>query len=305
MQLTALVLLAGAMGATAHPSHGHAHRDFHDKRDGTHYKAIHKTITKTITPPAATPTSTPAAVPTSSVPVAAAPTSAANSAPSSSSGSGSGSYVAFCGGASKREYVEVKRASDAQIAYTGNTGAPGNWGCNIMTVSSSVAHLYDYTSTYTNVASEPYQVNCFNKISADGGINGFDGGKAVSFTLAPGESQTIAIEANSQGACAFGPGSVPTDPYGAWAGAWVEFDCGNTSNNNWSGADCSSLVAQAAGLSVPGCQVCVAGGSTCSSILPGGQATNAYVKGMEAVDGTGINQPPGAFALNVKVGYSG
>jgi len=292
------------MGAAAHPGHGHVHRDFHDKRDGVHFKAIHKTIVTTITPAAPTSTSTPAAVPTtSSAPVAAAPTSVASSTASSSSSSGTGSYVAFCGGASKREYVEVKRATDAQIAYQGNTGAPGQYGCNIMTVSSSVAHLYDYTSTYTNVASEPYQVECFNKIGATGAINGFDGAAPVSFTLAPGETQVVAIEANSQGACAFGPGSVDKDPYGAWAGVWVEFDVSNTSNNDWSGADCSALVAQAAGLSVPGCQVC--SGSTCSSILPGGQATNAYVKGMEAVDGTGINQPPGAFTLAIKVGYSG
>ncbi len=102
----------------------------------------------------------------------------------------------------------------------------------------------------------------------------------------------------------FAPHSVPKDPNGVFAGVWVEFDFASGANNNWSGADCSSLVAQAANMDVPGCQVCNTAG-TCSAVLPGGVGINGYVKGMEAVDGTGINQVPGPFTLNVKVGYSG
>ncbi|KAH8901028.1 hypothetical protein GQ53DRAFT_707278 [Thozetella sp. PMI_491] len=286
MHLTSLVLLAGALGATAHPSHhAHLHREVHEKRDNVHYKAIHKVFTKTVTPTPAT-TTTPVA----------APSSSSAAATGSSSGSGSTTYVEFCKGKSKR-------ATAAEIAYTGNTGTSGDWGCNLMTVDSSIAHLYDYATTYTNVASESYEVCCFNKIGADGGINGFYS-CALTFNLAPGASQVVVAEANSQGACAFAPGSIPKDPTGANAGSWVEFDFANAGNNNWSGADCSSLVAQAAGLSVPGCQVCSSSG-TCSAILPGGQGINGYVKGMEAVDGEGINQVPGPFTMNVKVGYSG
>lgn len=301
MQLTtSLVLLAGALGVAAHPSpHAHLHRDVHQKRENVHYKAIHKPLTKTT----AAPTTTTAA------PVATSATSSSAAAAATSSSAGSTTYVPFCKGISAKRDLEEReldeRATLAQIAYTGNTGRTGMWGCNMMEISKSIQSQYQYTTTYTNVASEAYQVICFNKIGATGLINGFDGGNAVNFMLQPGESRVVAFEGNTQGSCAFNPGTVPTDPYGAWAGVWVEFDFGNTSNNEWSGADCSSLVAQAAGMSVPGCQVCVDGGGTCSAVLPGGVGINGYVKGMEAVDGTGINHPAGNLAMTVKVGYSG
>ena len=290
MQLTNFALLAAALGASAHPSgHNHLHRSIHEaaKRDQTFVKAEHKVVTQTTVVPAAP-------APTSYAPPA--PTSSSAPASSSpSSGGGGGGYKPFCSG-------DKKRATNAQIAYTGNTG-DGQWGCNIMLIDEDVADQYTYTSVYTNAAEEEHQVVCFNKIGPTGLINGFFGFSAVKFNLGPGEKQTVAFDKNTQGACAFSPKELAKTPVGQWAGSWVEFDFDNASNNGWSGADCSSLVAQAAGMTVPGCQVCH--DDTCSTIRPGGHADNAYVKGMEAADGVGLNLPSGKVQLQVKVGFSG
>ncbi len=297
MHIANLVLLAGALGAAAHPNH--AHRNAHEKRDNLFYKAVHKPVVK----PAPTTTSVP--------PPPAATTSAASpppaAPPSNSLAMGNGIFIPFCGGASKRDFPVpegvVKRTTAQEIAYAGNTGTSGNWGCNMMTVASNAASLYNYTIKFSNVASGPYQVECFNKIGPDGGIDGF-WYSATSFSISPGATQYVAFESNTQGACAFAPGSVPKTPSGEWSGTWVEFDFDNASNNGWSGADCSSLVAQANSQTVYGCQVCNSA-NTCSSILPGGAGTNAYTAGLEDASGIGINQVPGSFSLNVAVGFSG
>jgi hypothetical protein len=172
-----------------------------------------------------------------------------------------------------------------------------------MTVDNSLSSQYQYTAVFTNGGADTYQVTCFNKIGPMGLINGFFGFSATTFNLAVGQSQTVAFDSNSQGACAFHPGGLPKTVYGEWAGTWVEFDFGNESNNGWSGADCSSLVAQNAGLDVPGCKVCSSG--TCSTIYPGGNGVNAYTAGMEALDGIGLNLGPGKASLQVTVGFSG
>lgn len=276
MQLTNLVVLAAALGATAHPS-GHAR--FHEKRAPAFYKAVHSQL-----PPPATTAAAPAP--------AATPAQAAPAAVSASSAQ----YKPFCAGLTR------KRASAADIASKGNVGVDGHWGCNIMTIDSSIAHLYDYTQVFTNTASEEYEVVCFNKIGPTGAIDGF-WHSALTFRLAPHASQTVAFDKNSQGGCAFGPNSVPKTSVGQFAGSWVEFDFGSDRNGGWSGADCSSLVAASAGLSIPGCQVCA--GQTCSTIFPGGQGNNAFTAGTEALDGLGLNLPAGPVSLNVKVGYSG
>ncbi|KAK1763118.1 hypothetical protein QBC33DRAFT_249818 [Phialemonium atrogriseum] len=297
MQLTNLVWLAAALGVAAHPSgHAHQHRSFHaanDKRGLAFYKAEHRHPVK-VAAPASTTAPPPVSTPSHSSSYAAAASSLSDASVSDSSAS---AYKPFCNG------LTSKRATAAEIAYTGNTGVAGQWGCNIMLVDQSVADKYKYTSVYTNRGSQSHQVTCFNKIGPEGLINGFFGFSAVTFNLAPGEQQVVAFDSNTQGACAFHAGSLPKTNYGEWAGSWVEFDFENTSNGGWSGADCSSLVAQAAGLDVPGCQVCSSG--TCSTIYPGGRADNAYIKGMEADDGVGLNIAPGTARLSVTVGFSG
>lgn len=302
MQLTNLLWLGAALGAAAHPSgHAHNHRAFHDakgKRDIAFYKAEHK---QTIAPAPTTSSPPPAKTSVYSSKYAAAASDAGSDlkvskGDASSASKGTSVFKPFCNGKTS------KRATAAEIAYTGNTGAAGDWGCNMMLVDESVADEYTYTSVYKNYGSVDHQVTCFNKIGPEGLINGFFGFSAVDFTLAPGEEQIVAFDKNTQGACAFAPHSIPKTGHGSWAGVWVEFDFENSSNGGWSGADCSSLVAQAADMDVPGCQVCHSG--TCSTIFPGGTADNGYIKGMEAEDGVGLNIAPGKARLAVKVGFT-
>lgn len=288
MQLTNVLVLAGALGAVAHPSgHSHLHRSVHEKREPAFYKAVHSKL--------APPTAVTTTVPIAKAPAAATVASATPAAVTTAASTSSAAFVPFCGGA------KSKRATLADIASTGNVGVAGNWGCNIMAVDHSIASKYDYTSVYTNVADVPYQVACGNKIGPTGLIDGF-WHSALTFTLAPGEAKTVAIDANSQGFCAFAPNSVPKTSFGEWAGTWVEFDLGSDRNSGWSGADCSSLVSASQNLDVPGCQVCYSG--TCSTIYPGGEGDNAFIAGTADKDGLGLNIPAGPVQLQVKVGYS-
>lgn len=285
MQLTSAILVAAAaLGVTAHPSgHLHLHRSAHEKREPAFYKAIHTKIP--------TPTVTAAAPPP------AGPTAQGAAAGIPPAGSKAKAYKAFCAGAN------AKRASQEDIAAKGNIGVAGNWGCNMMTIDASIADKYDYTAVYTNVGDAPIAVVCFNKIGPDGAsINGFFY-SGLTFTLAPHTTQVLAFDDNTQGGCAHAPHSVPQTSYGEHAGVWVEFDFGSTRNGGWSGADCSSLVAESEGLPVPGCEVCHEG--TCSTIYPGGAGKNAFIKGTAEMDGLGINAPAGPVKLEVKVGFTG
>ncbi len=297
MQLVHFLMLAGVLGAAAHPSgHAHLHRSAHAKRAGdqVHVKNVHsKTIPK--------PTSSAAPSPTSS----AAP--AATTLSEGTQSSQSNAFIAFCGGTST-PISKAKRVTYDQIMYTGNTGTNNGctWNSNLMQVPNNIADQYQYVQKYTNVASTAYQVVCANKMGADGQLTGMfkvAGQQQLIFTLQPGETKTVVADSNTQGVCAFAPNAVPTTTHGQYAGVWAEFDFGNTSNQGWSGADCSSLVAQAYSMDVPGCRMSHAGVD--STILPGGQGTNAYTKGMEALDGIGLNIVAGTTVIEVKVGFSG
>ncbi|KAJ4323112.1 hypothetical protein N0V84_004512 [Fusarium piperis] len=289
---SSVVILAAALGVSAHPS-GHAHQRAHGRRD---FVVANKpvTVTEYVNQPAPTVPAQVNAyeVPTSSKEAAAPATSAAKS------GSDSGAvYKDFCGG------KKSKRATVEQIAYKGNTGTSDDYGCNIMAVDDSVADKYKYTATFKNAGSKAQECVCFNKIGPDGGINGFwKGNQAVTFDLPGKGSQVIAFDENSQGGCACGVGSVPTTPIGQFASTWLEFDFGNDSNKKWSGADASCLVSAAENLDIPGMQVC--GHGTCSTIYPGGTGENAYLGGMEDLDGIGLNLPAGKARLTVTIAYS-
>ena len=305
MQLPTFVLLAGVLGAAAHPSghaHGHLHRSahVHGKREGPVFvKNVHNIpIPKTTVQPTPTPSPTKAAA------ASATPKVESSASSASSESSDSTAFVAFCGGTSSKS----KRVTTAQVMYTGNTGTSNGckWNSNLMVVSNAIASKYTYVQKYSNVASEPYQVICANKMGADGQLTGMfkvDGQQQLVFTLQPGETKTVVADVNTQGVCAFAPNAVPTTTYGQYAGVWAEFDFSNESNKGWSGADCSSLVAQAYDMDVPGCRM--SHGGINSDILPGGKGTNAYTKGMEALDGIGLNIVPGNTVIEVKVGFSG
>lgn len=293
MQLTHFVLLAGALGAVARPSgyaHSHLHRSVHAQRDAPVFvKNVHnKPLPKVPEKPEPSPIS-----------AAALPPKATEVEESSESEE----YRPFCGSGSKS-----KRVTYEQVMYTGNTGTKDGcpWNSNIMLVPNSIADKYDYVQKYTNVADEPYEVVCANKMGADGQLTGMfktDDQEQLIFKLEPGETKTVVSDSNTQGICAFAPHKVPLTKHGQYAGVWAEFDFENTSNQGWSGADCSSLVAQAYDMDVPGCRM--SEGGVHSTILPGGIGDNAYTKGMEELDGIGLNIMPGPTVIEVKVGFSG
>ncbi|KAK3989960.1 hypothetical protein QBC44DRAFT_76958 [Cladorrhinum sp. PSN332] len=310
MQLTQFLLVAGAIGASAHPSaHGHLHRAVHAKRDGPVFlKPVRPHIPLPTTQAAVEPTPTPVAKPVPE-PKPSAPSikSTPKQPEESKTDSGSGSYIPFCaeGGPSNKK---AKRVTMEQILYTGNLGTENGcpWNSNLMLVPANIHTQYKYVQEYHNVADEPYQVMCSNKMGADGKNTGsfkVAGQNPLIFTLQPGEKKYVAADKNTQGICAFAPNEIPLTSHGQYAGVWAEFDFENTSNNGWSGADCSSLVAQAYDMDVPGCRM--SEGGVDSDILPGGFGTNAYTKGMEALDGIGLNIIPGKTLIEVKTGFSG
>ncbi|CAM1511016.1 Fc.00g085290.m01.CDS01 [Cosmosporella sp. VM-42] len=282
------LLLTAALGVSAHPS-GHAH--LHNVRRD--FVVANKPVTVTeyaTVPAAAAPTSAPAVNAN-----AVAPSSSSSAATPKSSKASSGTYKAFCGG------KKIKRATTDEIAYKGNVGADGNYGCNLMEVDSGVADKYKYTIAFENSQSKAQDCKCWNKIGADGGINGFfNGNEALSFTLPASGKAVVAVDDNSQGGCACGVGGIELTSFGQFASTWLEFDMANESNGGWSGADASCLVAAKYGLSIPAMNVCGAG--VCSTINEGGSGTNAYLAGMEDVDGTGLNLPAGEVRLTVTVG---
>lgn len=315
MQIKSLLIL-GALGAvSAHPS-GHArfHRDLHKNPDRAGGNVISATINgkvvewtqnsspfvmagrpeKHTTTPSPTPTPTP--TPASSEEPAATSTQSASSGGSSdASGDGVSTYTTFsdyCGAASK------KRATLGQIMYTGNTG-DGSYGCNIMKVASeAVAAKYDNTMKFYG-ATKPMSCWVWNKMAADGTLSGMWGTDATTFTLAAGAVQYVAFDSNTQGAAVCFEGSNPIKTsYGALAGSWAEFDFENSSNNGWSGFDCSCIVAEEAGLSIPACEMTGAG--VTSKISAGGAVDNAYDLSLKDADGIG-GQTSGPLKIEFNV----
>ncbi|KAL7795154.1 hypothetical protein V8C37DRAFT_374675 [Trichoderma ceciliae] len=287
------VLLAAALGVSAHPS-GHAHRRAHNSVEARGDFVI---ANKPSDAPSAT--AVPVAIPT---PSQAAPASSAKaSSASGGQGSGPSTYTPFCSGSNG------KRATAAEIAYKGNVGGGGQYGCNVMAVQSNLVDQYQYTMVFEN-AGEDTICYVWNKIGKDGGINGFfNGNEALKFNLAAGGTQVIAVDSNSQIGASCGPSGPPLTPIGQFAGVWAEADFSNLSNGGWSGADVSSIVAAAAGMEIPGMKMCGTGAAsgTCSTIWPGGRGDNAFVGGTEALDGLGLNLAPGKTSIHITVGFQG
>ena len=208
--------------------------------------------------------------------------------------SGARSFIPFCGG--------QKRATAEQIAYKGNVGVPGSYGCNMMNVSAAATDSYSYVIKFVNSEDRAKRCECWNKIGPDGGNNGcFAGNQALSFEVPGASEQHVVFDSNTQGACACSEGAVPLSPFGQFASTWVEFDFENASNGGHSGADASCLVAAAYGLNIPGLKVCDS--TVCSIVNPGGTGTNSYLRGMEHADGVGLNLVPGPVYLTATIDY--
>lgn len=318
-RLTSLLLL-GAIGASAHPS-GHAR--FHNKqRSQNQERAIGDTINAVIDGvavswiqtedygPKATPaivadkpanavadvkvaaaaTPAPSSASPTPTPVSSAAAKATSDSDSTSTGEGISVFTSFtelCSAAKKRATLD-------QIKYAGNTGSSTDYGCNkVLLANSDLANEYNNTAKFFG-ASEDLYCLVWNKIGEDGGINGFFGADATTFTLAAGSEQYVAFDKNSQGGGACFKGTSESDvektTYGAIAGTWAEWDFENESNDGWSGYDASAIVAQAAGLAVTGMEICAenAPDALCSTITSGGSSfTNAYRAVDADADGIG------------------
>lgn len=263
------------------------------------------TFSTAYTSTAATATAT-AAYSTSSTSSASSSTSTSSSSSSSSSASGVTEFTSwedYCSSSSK------KRATSAEILYSGNTGSSSDYGCNIMLLGdSSLASEYNNTVKFYGGSSDMFCL-VWNKMGEDGGVDGFflnEG--ATTFTLAAGSEQYVALDSDSQGggACVQGTSltDVLTTTYGAIGMTWVEWDAENTSNNGWSGADASCIVAQNAGLTINGLEVCFeSGDSTCSSISEdAASVVNAYTAALADADGIGL-QAEGPLKITVNLGF--
>lgn len=327
---SAAVLLTSALGVSAHPS-GHGHKHAHRSLEAREFVMYQKPpppapTTTTAPPPPPKPTSTskaPAPKPTTIKEETPEPSPEAESEPESDSGSSSTSTTsddsaslfenstklkdAGLGVSSVTEFCDGKKAKRAtleQIMYAGNIGTEDNYGCNMMLIGSNVVDDYKYVSRIENLDEDDYECVAYLKVGADGGINGFfTGNEALRFTLPGGTVQHLAADENTQGGVICDKGDIPTTEYGSYASTWAEFDFGNESNDGWSGADASCLIATANGLDVPGLNLC--GHETCSTVFPGGDGINAFLKGMEELDGLGLNIPAGKARLTITYGYTG
>lgn len=195
------------------------------------------------------------------------------------------------------------------ISYVGNVGNP--WGSNIITIDASLADQYKYTIKFVGSSNmgQAYRVVAWNKIGPDGGLNGWYGNSAVSFSLAPGGVQYVAFDEDSQGGFGAAPGgSLPKDQFGGYDCTWGEFDFGSSINSGWSGFDVSMIQAQAAGAHVQGMSICdvTNGSGVCSSITTNaGRVTNAYTQANAGVGGIGGNLFPGKVRLQAVIEYNG
>lgn len=338
-RLTSLLLL-GAMGVSAQP-HGHGHAHLHQKQRDVQpeerdigdvivatmggdvvswtqtedYFAVAATLVvnsgNTATSAAsvsATPTYAATTLATSTATSAAATaTASSSSSSSSSSGSGVDSYTSFsdyC--ATYSSSSSKKRATYAQITQEGNVGDPYN--CNMMLISSEeVASQYNNTAKFFG-ATEDVTCAYWNKISISGALNGWykSEDSYQTFDLAAGAVQYIAFDDGSQGGAACFPSSsgLSWDEYGGLLGTWTEWGF-NDVTTGWSGADASSIQAEAAGATIYGLEVCNADdtSATCSTISSGGSIiTNAFNYALKAADGLGLNQE-GSMKITVNLGY--
>ncbi|KHN99328.1 uncharacterized protein MAM_03026 [Metarhizium album ARSEF 1941] len=287
------VAVAAALGVAAHPG-GLAHKNLHrqvEKR--TDFFMNTRPLAE---PPVPNPPPPPPPPATTSV---AKPT------PTNPSGSAGKKKPEFCSGPSKR-------ASAASIAYKGNVGTSGNYGCNMMAVDDTDG--FNHTLALYNNSDEDMKCTLWNKIGPTGGINGFfKGNQALEVDLPARGKKNVAFQPDTQGGAACGKGEVPYNNIGLTTGLWVEYDYGSAPNGDWNGADASGLTAADSGQK-PGTSLIVyrvdngtvpdvvdvndiiGRGYPYSLINADGSGTNAYTKGTNDLDGVGI-KGPGTFHI--------
>jgi hypothetical protein len=121
-----------------------------------------------------------------------------------------------------------------------NVGSPYN--SNMQLIDPGQKSQFKYTNTFTNNTNEPQTITLWNKTGENGGPNdgqNFDKSTPKTFTLQPGQSQTVAFDNNSSVAwCASKDGSA--NPGANSGQTWGEATFGNSATG-WSGYDTSQI----------------------------------------------------------------
>jgi hypothetical protein len=121
-----------------------------------------------------------------------------------------------------------------------NVGSPYN--SNMQLIDPGQKDQFKYTNTFVNNTNQPQTVTLWNKTGEDGGPNSgqyFDKSTPVTFTLQPGQSQTVAFDSNSSVAwCVSKDGTA--NPGANSGQTWGEATFAN-SGTGWSGYDVSQI----------------------------------------------------------------
>jgi hypothetical protein len=121
-----------------------------------------------------------------------------------------------------------------------NVGSPYN--SNMQLIEPGEKSQFKFTNTFSNTTNEPQTVTLWNKTGEHGGPNDgqhFDKSTPKTFTLQPGQSQTVAFDNNTSVAWAVSKDG--SSSAGANFGqTWGEATFGN-SGTGWSGYDTSQI----------------------------------------------------------------
>jgi len=264
---TEFVLAACIGAAMAGPTHLHRHRDVHAKKDlsdvdwskldwddmgidwASAWSAGQTTQTSTVPAATASPTIAVAkpAVTTSAAAVVASTTSSTAAASSTTAASIISDvktlFSTLVGMANLRtSFGQATAVTGSEVAQIGNMGSPQ--GSNMMLVDSIEG--YDFTNTFKNTQSVPITVIIWNKAAYTGTDPSAAEANlgscialetpALSFSLAPGASQSVAFMDETQ--CGWAQATSNKTPAGAADTTWGEanFVTGG------SGFDVSSIV---------------------------------------------------------------
>lgn len=183
--------------------------------------------------------------------VASAPPPASDVYTGSSSPSSSGSQPTVLPGASSESAGQVfsQNTDDAGFGfgakspgYTGglgfnavsNVGVPYN--SNMLMIDPSQKSQYKYTNTFSNASNKPETVTLWNKTGPDGQpLSGMGLADPVTFTLQPGQSQTMAFDSGSSVAWCVAGSGTPANSGQTWGEATFG------SGNGGSGWDISQI----------------------------------------------------------------
>jgi len=157
----------------------------------------------------------------------------------------------------------------------------------MITIAEEEAAAFNWVNKITNSGSQSCSWIQWNKAGPDGQPNsGQFSAPALTVTIEVGESVYIAHDTNTQGAGCCWDGA--TSAYGAKECLYLEFDFANESNNQWSGADWSSI--QDTGAASGNTVTCDGQESEAGNNL------NSYSSDAQA-GGFGLNLPPGNVLL--------